>query len=88
MSKTNYRRNFVATRFVLGQRKSGYWLFSNGRATMDGDIVGAGSTATKESSRGIQRDRAGAKKFVHSRARFRDRMTCGRIVREGLVGIE
>ena len=81
--KTNHRRGDKDKGFNLGQRTSGYHIFSNGRKTMGGDVVGAGSTMTSESSRGIQRDRAGAKKFVHSRARFRDRMGCAKIVREG-----
>ena len=82
--KTNHRRGDKDKGFNLGQRTSGYYIFGNSRKTMDGDVVGAGSTMSAESSRGIQRARAGAKKFVHSRARFRDRMACAKIVREGL----
>lgn len=84
MSKTNYRRSFVANRFIMGQRTKGYYIFFNRRSTMEGEVVATGSSVARESSRGIQRDRAGAKKFVHSRVRFHDRMACGRIVREGL----
>lgn len=88
MSKTNHRRGFVANRFWMGQRTSAFGIFSNSRKTMTGERVCSGSTVAKESSRGIQRDRAGAKKFVHSRARFRDRMACQKIVREGASSVE
>lgn len=83
MSKTNHRKGNVKKRYVLGQSDGRYRVFSNGRTSMDGTHVGAGSTASSEASRSIQRQRAGAKKFVQSRTRFRDRMSCDRIVREG-----
>lgn len=86
MSKVNHNRGFRANRFWLGQRRGPrYIVFGNGRATMEGEMVQAGSTASSESSRGVQRSRAGAKKFVHSRVRLRDHMACKKIVREGLT---
>ena len=85
MSRVNHQRGTKDNRFWLGTRHGPrYYLFSNSRTTMDGKMIVASSTATKESSRGIQQDRAGAKKFVHSRARFHDRLACQKIVREGL----
>lgn len=82
MSKTNHQRGDKDNRFWLGQKRGpSYHIFSNSRKTMDGEWIGAGSTCTSESSRGVQRARAGAKKFVHSRTRFRDRMACHKLLR-------
>jgi hypothetical protein len=73
MSKTNHARGFVDYRFNLGQRTSRYFTGSFKQTTIEGDTVVATSTVCSENSTGVRRDRAGAKKFVHSRRRRADR---------------
>lgn len=73
--KTNHRRNFKDKKFHIGQRKPSYLICAVGQTCLDGTRVGASATNGDATcgSRGVRRDKAGAKKFVHSRRRRRDR---------------
>lgn len=73
MSHTNHRRQHTKTRYNLGQQKGGTQTFGGYSADISGARHSACSTVFGESSKLIRRDRAGAKKFVHSRRRRADR---------------
>lgn len=83
MSKTNHHRGFKAVRFKDGQKKRGFIVGHYKRETIDGHAVNAYATCASENSHGIAHDKAGAKKFVHSRGRRHDRDTLILIKRNG-----
>lgn len=73
MTKTNHARGFKDIKFTLGQR-SHHPLYNSVKAkALDGDMIIACGDIFSENSKGIRRSRAGAKKFVHSRRRRKDR---------------
>lgn len=67
--KTNHRRGFVEDNYHPKYMK-GY-----SSVAMDGSVISAWHTGGDAccGKRGHRRDRAGAKKFVHSRTRRKDR---------------
>lgn len=73
MSKTNHGRNFVATRFALGQRSHHAYYKRVREVSLDGTMLIACGDIFRENAKGIRRSRAGAKHYVHSRRRRRDR---------------
>ena len=78
MSHTNHRRGDVKKRYWLGQSRGPRFIVGgNVRMTMEGERISAYATAGTECSRTIAYSRKGAKKFVNSRTRFRDRMALG-----------
>jgi hypothetical protein len=83
MSKTNHRRGDKDDRFNVGQRTHCFDTFHGVSVTMDGRAINASSSIATENSKGVRRDKAGAKKFIASRTRFHNRMACDKIVREG-----
>lgn len=78
--KTNHRRGYKAPNFKNGMRSSGYVTFQGHRDTIDGHRINAFSTVAMGNSESVRRDRAGAKKFIHSRARTRDKDYCSKLV--------
>lgn len=72
--KTNHRRGFKETR-TSHDVFAHYLVISLCRQALDGEFVSASANSGDHccGKRGIRRDRAGAKKFVNSRVRRRDR---------------
>lgn len=74
--KTNHQRNFKETmRNNAGSRSWHYNTICLKRTALDGSVVVASANAGDHTSgkHGIAKDRKGAKKFVHSRIRRKDR---------------
>lgn len=84
MTKRNHRRNYTAPRFYDGQKSmSGFITWhGHGETVLSGKRVNASSSFAAESSRGVARDKAGAKKYVRSRTRYHEDAALARIIRD------
>ncbi len=82
--KTNHRRRFKEKRASNAVAGKGYWNVVLRAVAMDGSVVEASSTTGDHTNgkHGIARDRAGAKKFVRSRIRRRDRDALKKLMTE------
>lgn len=81
--KTNHRRSFIE------RDRRRVTNFSGKVITMDGGLVSASSSICHFSVRGIHglaKDRRGAKKFLNSRRRRRDRDTINSIIKGDMDG--
>jgi hypothetical protein len=79
--KTNHQRGFVARRFTY----RGYYTFWGKAEPLDGSIINAWATVASGRHQYVRRDRAGAKKFLHSRRRRHDRDTIRLMLRGSYV---
>ncbi len=73
MTKTNHARGFKDIKFTMGQRSCHAHYKVVKAEALDGELLIACGDIFSENAKGIRRSRAGAKKFVHSRRRRRDR---------------
>jgi hypothetical protein len=82
--KTNHQRGFVEKYRKYGIGKGEFTTFSgHGETVLSGRRINATATVASENSTGVRRDKAGAKKFVHSRTRFHEDAALKRLVRDG-----
>jgi hypothetical protein len=82
--KTNHRRGFVARGDSYKCIAHGFVTFhGHGETTLSGRRVNASATLASENSRGVRRDRAGAKKFIHSRTRFHEDAALRLLIKNG-----
>ena len=78
--KTNHNRGFQDPGSDIA---GGFTVFQgHGETPLSGKRVFACATRAGETERAIRRDRAGAKKFVHSRTRFHEDAALKKIVRD------
>lgn len=91
MSGHNHRRGggFKDQKFDHGQRTSGYTTFSgHGETPLSGRKINASSVNgdATDGAKGVRKDRAGAKKFIHSRTRLHEGAALKRIAKDIMDG--
>lgn len=71
--KTNHQRRFKERKGPRADLERAYHTWSGTAQTpMSGRVIRASSTVAAEQKKAVRRDKAGAKKFVHSRERFHE----------------
>lgn len=91
MSGHNHRRGsgYRDRKFHVGQRCSGYIVFfGRGETPLSGKKISASSNCGDhtDGAKGVRKDRAGAKKFIHSRTRHHEDAALKRIAKDIMDG--
>ena len=91
MSGHNHRRGsgYRDQKFDTGQRTSRYTTFSgHGETPLSGRRINAYSSNANatDGAKGVRKDKAGAKKFIHSRTRHHEGAALQRIAKDIMDG--